>query len=145
MGVCPWKNFISETFGVDVRDKFHTASTDEEKVELFNPLYIRRLATNGHMDPETAAVVIPKLLSMTLIRRSQQTVINGKRIGEEIPPNPGHRGLSACRYTSTFPAICYKYSSRLRHLLSILGSAMPGEMHSTYRLGLLLLESPSSP
>ncbi|KAK2796582.1 hypothetical protein FQN51_009273 [Onygenales sp. PD_10] len=47
-------------------DKFHTAATEEEKLELFNPLYVRRLATNGHMDPETAAVVIPKLLVMTL-------------------------------------------------------------------------------
>ncbi|KAK2804939.1 hypothetical protein FQN50_006449 [Emmonsiellopsis sp. PD_5] len=37
------------------------------------------------MDPETAAVAIPKLLVMTLIHRSQQTIINGRRIGEAIP------------------------------------------------------------
>ncbi|KAK2796386.1 hypothetical protein FQN50_009576 [Emmonsiellopsis sp. PD_5] len=67
-------------------DKFHMVKTEGEKLELFNPLYIQWLATNGHMDPETVAVIIPKLLSMTLIWRSQQTVINGKWIGEEIPP-----------------------------------------------------------
>ncbi len=66
-------------------EKFEQAKTNDEILELFNPLYIRRLATKGHIDAALAALTIPVLLRRCMIRRTGHTKIRGRKISESIP------------------------------------------------------------
>ncbi len=81
-----WELDLSEEFFKQKTiEKFSKATDDDEFLELFNPIHIRRLATNGHLDPSVAAVVIPVLLRKCMIRRTADTVIDGKAIRDNMP------------------------------------------------------------
>ena len=66
-------------------DRFSAASTKHQYLELFNPVNFRRLAVNGHINPMTAALIIPVLLRSCMIRRTVYTEIEGQSVGVDFP------------------------------------------------------------
>jgi hypothetical protein len=81
-----WSLDLSRDFTkLSTLEKYEKAQSEHEVLELFNPLYIRRLATKGHLDAAVAAITIPLLMRKCTIRRTQFTEINGRQIGEDIP------------------------------------------------------------
>lgn len=67
-------------------EKFKQASSGPEKLELLNPINIRYLAVGGHIPAVEAAVAIPILLRMSMIRRTAHTNIDGISMQDAIPP-----------------------------------------------------------
>ncbi|KAF3481466.1 uncharacterized protein GIQ15_04225 [Arthroderma uncinatum] len=70
----------------DTIRKFEYAKSYEERLELFNPLYIHRLSVNGQIDASDAASPIPVLLKECMIRRTCDS-----------EPDVGERGRSKKR------------------------------------------------
>lgn len=59
---------LSEGFlKANTLQKFEAAESDDELLELFNPLNIRRLAVDGHIKTEDAERTIPFLLQECMI------------------------------------------------------------------------------
>ncbi|KAM5453860.1 hypothetical protein MaudCBS49596_002484 [Microsporum audouinii] len=63
--------------------KFEVAESDDELLELFNPLNIRRLAVDGHIKTEDAERTIPFLLQECMIQATCGSEVNRKRKREE--------------------------------------------------------------
>ncbi len=64
--------------------KFSEATQPHEKLSLFNPIHIRRLAVDGHISAVEAAVAIPAFLILRMIQCSVNDEIDVFTIGDGL-------------------------------------------------------------
>jgi hypothetical protein len=82
-----WQLNISNSFAdLDTINKFKEAITDHKKLELLNLQYICYLAVKGHIPVTKAAIIIPMLLHMCMIRYIAYDKIDRVSIQDIIPP-----------------------------------------------------------
>ncbi|KAK2733580.1 hypothetical protein FQN57_002079 [Myotisia sp. PD_48] len=75
----------SEYLDKGILERVTDACTPNELLDIFNPLYIQALAKDGRLQPRHASIIIPKLLRLSMIRRTAMPYVGGERIGAQIP------------------------------------------------------------